>query len=164
MSRTISPQVSWASAGGGALYARWTAGTADKGPERIYFAKSTDAGARWSAKADVSTAPAGVAHAFPAIVAGAAGDVRIGWMDARTAGLLWNVYYRSSTNGGASWSAESDLSSYVAGFGYIQPGGFSYPFGDYWELAIDGQGAAHAIWGEGLNYDAPGSIWYTRGR
>lgn len=160
----LGAQMTMASDAGGALYALWNAGTADKGPERIYFAKSTDAGATWSAKADVSTAPAGVAHAFPAIVAGAAGDVRIGWMDARTAGPLWNVYYRSSTNGGASWSAESDLSSYVAGFGYIQPGGFSYPFGDYWELAIDGQGAAHAIWGEGLNYDAPGSIWYTRGR
>ena len=39
-------------------------------------------------------------------------------MDARAAngGMdKWNVYYRSSTNGGSSWTAEVDLSTYVAG-------------------------------------------------
>jgi hypothetical protein len=25
-------------------------------------------------------------------------------------------------------------------------------------------GQTHAVWGEGLNYDSPGSIWYTNGR
>jgi hypothetical protein len=88
--------------------------------------------------------------------------VRIAWMDAR-GGTLWNTYYRSSNNGGASWSAEKDLSTYVAGFPYIQPGGFGYPFGDYFEMDIDGDGDTHAVWGEGLNYQTPGSIWYTRG-
>jgi len=120
----------------------------------------------WSRKADVSLAPAGVAHAFPAIVTGKAGDVRIAWMDARIVDNnvpLWNTYYRSSTNGGATWSAESDISTYVAGFSYIQPAGFSFPFGDYFEIDIDDRGTTHAIWGEGLNWDSPGSIWYARG-
>jgi hypothetical protein len=147
----------------GTLYALWNMGTADKAPERIYFAKSTDGGATWSKKADVSLAPNGAAHAFPAIAAGAAGDVRITWMDAR-AGSLWNTYYRSSRSGGASWSAEADLSSYVANYEYIQPDGFNFPFGDYFEIAIDDRGVTHAVWGEGKNYDSPGSIWYTRGR
>ena len=89
--------------------------------------------------------------------------VCIAWMDAR-GGTLWNTYYRSSTNGGASWSAETDLSTYVPGFTYIQPGGFGYPFGDYFEMDIDDHGDTHAVWGEGLNYQTPGSIWYTRGR
>lgn len=146
----------------GTLYALWNANGAAGAANRIYFAKSTNAGTTWSARVDVSAA-AGNAHAFPAIVAGPAGDVRIGWMDAR-GGTLWNTYYRSSTNGGASWSAETDLSTPVSGFSYIQPGGFSYPYGDYWEMAIDGQGLTHAIWGEGLNYDTPGSIWYAKGR
>jgi hypothetical protein len=159
----LGAQIAMASDANGTLYALWNSGTVDKGPERIYFARSTNGGATWSAKADVSTAPAGASHAFPAIAAGAAGDVRIAWMDAR-GGTLWNTYYRSSTNGGASWSAEADISTHVAGFSYIQPGGFSFPFGDYFEIDIDERGDTHAIWGEGLNYDSPGSIWYARGR
>ena len=112
---------------------------------------------------DVSAAPIGAAHAFPAIVAGAGGDVRIAWMDARADGPLWNTYYRSSTNGGATWSAETYISTYVAGYSYITTDGFGFPFGDYFEIDIDDRGVTHAIWGEGRNYDAPGSIWYARG-
>jgi hypothetical protein len=104
-----------------------------------------------------------VEHSFPAITAGASGDVRIAWMDSRN-NPLWNVYYRSSTNGGATWSAETKLSSYVAGYSYIQPGGFSFPFGDYFDMTIDNSGNTQTCWGEGLNYDTPGSIWYTSGR
>jgi len=159
----LGAQITMAADEAGTLYALWNMGTVDKGPERIYFARSTDAGLTWSAKKDVSAAPAGSAHAFPAVVGGNAGDVRIAWMDARN-GTLWNTYYRSSTNGGASWSAETDLSTYVPGFSYIQPGGFGYPFGDYFEMDIDDHGDTHAVWGEGLNYQTPGSIWYTRGR
>ena len=147
----------------GTLYALWNMGTVARGPERVYFARSTSGGTTWSAKTRVSTAPEGAAHAFPAIVARDSGDVRISWMDAR-GGTLWNTYYRSSSNGGATWSAEKDLSTHVGGFSYIQPGGFAYPFGDYFEMDIDDRGDTHAVWGEGLNYQTPGSIWYTRGR
>ncbi|HEX9840107.1 MAG TPA: sialidase family protein [Anaerolineales bacterium] len=160
----LGAQITMASDSVGTLYALWNAGTVDKGPERIYFAKSSDAGATWSAEVDVSLAPAEVDHAFPAIVAGGAGDVRISWMDARAPGPLWNTYYRSSMNGGANWSAEVDLSTFVEGFSYIFPDGFSFPFGDYYEMDIDDRGKTHAVWGEGLNYDSPGSIWYVKGK
>ena len=159
----LGAQITMTSDDAGTLYALWNMGTVAKGPERIYFARSTSGGATWSAKADVSTAPEGAAHAFPAIAALNSGDVRIAWMDAR-GGTLWNTYYRSSSNGGATWSAEKDLSTYVAGFSYIQPGGFGYPFGDYFEMDVDDRGDTHLVWGEGLNYQTPGSIWYTRGR
>ncbi len=159
----LGAQITMASDAADTLYALWNAGEVDKGPERIYFAKSTDAGTTWSPRLDVSAAPAGANHAFPAITAGAADNVRISWMDER-AGGLWNTYYRSSTNGGATWSPEVDLSTFVAGFSYIFPDGFNFPFGDYYELDIDDRGTTHAIWGEGLNYDSPGSIWYTRGK
>jgi hypothetical protein len=147
----------------GTLFALWNAGSVAKGPERIYFARSSDGGATWSAKADVSAAAAGVPHAFPAIAARASGDVRIAWMDARNSNL-WNVYYRSSTDGGQTWSPEVRISSFVPGFSYIQADGFSYPFGDYFEIDIDEQGETHAVFGEGLNYLTPGSIWYTSGK
>jgi hypothetical protein len=152
----------------GNLYALWNAGSTAKGPERIYFAKSTDKGVTWSTKQDVSTAPAGTHHAFPAIAAGANGDVRISWMDARAANGgqdKWNVYYRSSANGGSTWTSEVDLSTYVSGYAtYIFTDGFRYPFGDYFEMDIDEAGTTHLIWGEGYSYDSPGSIWYSKGK
>jgi hypothetical protein len=85
-------------------------------------------------------------------------------MDARAPGPLWNTYYRSSANGGASWSADRDISTPVDGFSYIHADGFNFPFGDYYELDIDDRGTTHAVWGEGFNYDSPGSIWYARGQ
>lgn len=160
----LGAQVTMTADAQGTLYALWNSNAIDKAPNRIYFAKSTNGGASWSSKVDVSNAPQGSAHAFPAIVAKASGDVRIGWMDARASGPLWNTYYRRSTNGGSTWSAETDLSTYVGGYAYIQPNGFSYPFGDYFEMDIDDQGKTHLVWGEGMSYDSPGSIWYSQGQ
>jgi hypothetical protein len=147
----------------GTIYALWNAGPVHRGTERIYFSSSTTSGATWSPRSEVSTAPRGAAHAFPTIIAGTAGDVRIAWMDTRRS-PLWNTYYRSSTNGGATWSPETQLSSYVPGYRYIEPYGFKFPFGDYFEMDIDNRGDTQAVWGEGLTYESPGSIWYTRGR
>lgn len=166
----LGAQVTMTSDANGNLYALWNAGSVDKGPERIYFAKSTDGGSTWSARADVSTAPQGTHHAFPAMAATGNGDVRISWMDARAAngGMdRWNVYFRSSTNGGSTWSGEVDLSTYVSDPAlttYIFPDGFRFPFGDYYEMDIDEQGTNHLIFGEGYTYDSPGSIWYVKGK
>ena len=119
------------------------------------------------AKVDISEAPYGVEHCFPAITAGAAGDVRIAWMDTRKVDgqnhSVWNTFYRASTNGGATWSAESQLSGPVRGYDYILPTGFLFPFGNLFSMAIDNLGATHVVWGEGRNYRTPGSIWYVRG-
>lgn len=159
----LGAQITLASDAGGTLYALWNSAKNDGAPERIYFASSTTQGETWSPKADVSRAAAGVEHAFPALVAGAAGDVRIAWMDTRSS-PYWNTYSRNSTNGGASWSPEIKLSGYVPGFRYIRTKGFSFPFGDYFETAIDNEGHTHAVWGEGLNFRSPGSIWYSHSR
>lgn len=159
----LGAQMTIASDAGGTLYALWNAGHASGGPERIYFASSTTAGASWSPRQDVSAAPLGVEHSFPALVAGTAGDVRVAWMDTRSA-PYWNIFYRSSTNGGASWSEEMRMNSFVAGYSYISSAGFSFPFGDYFQMAIDDLGRTHVVWGEGLNWNTPGSIWYARGR
>ena len=163
----LGAQLVMTSDSAGNIYLLWNAGSTPRGPERIYFAKSTDGGNTYSTKQDVSLAPDGSHHAFPAIAATGNGDVRISWMDARAAngGIdRWNVYYRASTDGGASWSDEVDLSTYVSGFSYIFTEGFRFPFGDYYEIDIDERGTSHVVFGEALNYDTPGSIWYAKGR
>ncbi len=166
----LGAQIALASDAAGALYALWNAGGANGGPERVYFSSSTTGGASWSERTSVSNSAQGAEHAFPAIVAGASGDVRIAWMDARASELghrnrpLWNTYYRNSTNGGATWNSETRLSGPTEGYDYILRGGFRFPFGDYFGLAIDSEGATHAVWGEGRDYKSPGSIWYTHGR
>jgi hypothetical protein len=163
----LGAQVALASDAAGTVYALWNAGTAHGGTERIYFSSSTTGGASWSTKADVSTADDQVEHCFPAITAGVGGDVRIAWMDTRNS-PLWNVFQRSSSNGGAAWSAETQVSGAARGYDrsydYVRPDGFRFPFGDYFSMAIDNLGNTHVVWGEGRNFKSPGSIWYTRGR
>jgi len=112
----LGAQMTMTSDSAGTLYTLWNSGSTPRGAERIYFSKSSDGGNTWSPKQDVSSAPQGSQHAFPAIAAAGNGVVRIAWMDARVAngGMdKWNVYFRSSTNGGTSWSNEVDLSTYV---------------------------------------------------
>jgi len=157
----LGPGIAMTSDSAGQLYVLWNSGTVDGGPERIFFSTSTDQGSTWSPKANVSLAPAGVDHAFPSVAAGAAGDIRIAWMDQRNA-PHWNVYYRTSINGGASWSGETVLSTYVSGYNYILTDGFRFPFGDYFDMDIDNQSHTQTAWGEGYNWLTPGNVWYTR--
>jgi len=156
----LGPGIAMTSDVSGQLYVLWNAGTVDGGPERIYYSTSSDHGNTWSAKVNVSLAPQGVDHAFPAVAAGAAGDIRIAWMDQRNF-PHWNVYYRSSVDGGSTWSGESVLSSFVAGYNYIFSDGFRFPFGDYFDMDIDSQSHTQVAWGEGFNWLTPGNVWYT---
>jgi hypothetical protein len=163
----LGAQVALTSDADGTLYALWSGGSAPLGPQRIYFSSSTNGGENWLPRFGVSYAEAGVEHAFPAIVAGNTGDVRIAWMDRRNSSAsspAWNTYYRSSSNGGATWGEEIRISGYVPGYRYIGREGFRFPFGDYFGLAIDNRGDTHVVWGEGLNYQSPGSIWHASGR
>ncbi len=157
----LGPGIAMTSDAAGQLYVLWNAGSVDKGPERIFYSTSKDQGDTWSPKQDVSLAPAGVDHAFPSVATGAVGDIRIAWMDQRNS-QHWNLYYRTSTNGGTTWSGETTLSTYVAGFSYIFPDGFRFPFGDYFDMAIDNHGHTQTAWGEGFNWLTPGAVWYTR--
>jgi hypothetical protein len=151
----------------------WNANRVKYGPQRVFFARSIDGGASWSSARDVSLAPAGSNNAFPALVATGNGDVRIAWMDDRNgfdvggndAGARWNTYYRSSLDGGATWSAESKLSAFVAGYPYSLAApndGYLQPYGDYFEIDIDNHGKTVALWGEGNSYAGPGNVWFAR--
>jgi BNR repeat protein len=146
------------------VYVLWnsTVDQTDNAPERIYVAKSTDHGASYSSRQDVSLAAQGVEHSFPAITTGSSsGDVRIGWMDMHTG--RWNLFYRASSDGGATWSGESQVSSFVPGYSYLTPTGFGLPYGDYFEMSVDDRGSTQVAWGEADSYAGPGNIWTSHG-
>jgi hypothetical protein len=165
-------QIAIGSDAAGVVYTLWNQNSTKYGPHRMLFARSTDRGVTWSRPVDVSLAPNGTNNVFPALVTGASKDVRIAWQDDRNgfdAGdndpdVRWNTYYRSSTNGGATWSAEAKLSAFVPGFTYkfaTPKDGYLQPYGDYFELDIDSDDDTVALWGEGNSYFGPGNVWFA---
>ena len=84
-----------------------------------------------------------------------------------SADARWNTNYRSSADGGATWSSEVQLSAYVPGYTYklaTPAEGYLQPYGDYFEIDINDAGQTVAVWGEGNSYFGPGNIWYARGQ
>jgi hypothetical protein len=161
----LAPQIAMRIGADDTVYLLWntTINLADGAPERVFFSKSIDHGTSFSPRVEFSSAPIGTEHGFPTLAAGAgAGDLRAGWMDTRTG--AWNVFYRASTNGGASFGDEVSLSTFVPGYSYSTTNGFQFPYGDYFQMAVDCCGATHAAFGESSAYKAPGNIWLVNER
>jgi hypothetical protein len=136
--------------------------TTDLGAQRIYSRTSRDEGATWSARTALSVA--GENATSPAVESVGNGDVRAWYMqtsngDARHS---WNVWYRSSKNGGTTWSAPIKLSDATSGPRYVNAGGFDEIYGDYGEICVTSAGSAIAIWGEGFSWTGPGGVWINR--
>jgi hypothetical protein len=157
----------------GDVYVLWNAAETTGAPTRMLFARSTDGAQTWTSAQDVSLAPAGSNNVFPALVSGDDGDVRVAWTDDRNGfdasgddpDARWNTYYRRSTDGGATWSTEAQLSAFVPGYSYKldEPAdGYLEPYGDYFELDINAAGGTVALWGEGNSYFGPGNVWFAR--
>jgi hypothetical protein len=158
----FGPQMATTSDGNGRIYVLWNASTKRGGPTRVYLRWSDDEGNTWSLPRRVSSARRPrVDSEFPMIAATGNGDVRIAWMDDRRG--RWNTWYRRSTDGGLSWSPTQRLSDRAGGAPYKSAAGFKFPYGDYGQLAIDGAGDTHAVWGESRSYIGPGGSWYARG-
>jgi hypothetical protein len=98
-------------------------------------------------------------HLFPAIAGGGAGEVHVSWMDNREG--RFNVYYRSSSNAGNTFSAETIVNQNL-GFRYQSDAGFKFTYGDYYGIAVDTRGGVHVAWGEGPDYVGPGNVFYAR--
>ncbi len=143
--------------GAGTVYVIYNAPLVNNGAPYVWLRSSLDGGQTWSSRQLISTAVPGSWHAFPGIAAGVAGDVRIDWMDNRTG--AYNVWYRSSSNGGASWSSDIQISQFVAGTSYITAAGFAFPYGDYTTINLDPSGHVYLAWGEGPNYLGPGNVF-----
>ena len=92
------------------------------------------------------------------------GDFRVAWEDDRNGAAAWNVWYRATTDGGASFSPAVRLSDRGSGAPYKSRAGFRFPYGDYFGITVDSPGTSYLIWSEGSSYDGPGGTWWAHGR
>jgi hypothetical protein len=131
------------------------------GPQQVYVSTSSDGGRTWSAGAPISIA--GEDATGPRL-ASFGGVTRVWYM--QTAGGdnpdAWNVWYRSSTDGGTTWTAPVKISDAPAGAtGYVGVAGFAEIYGDYGEIGVTNAGKTVATWGEGFSYTGPGGTWFN---
>jgi hypothetical protein len=113
---------------------------------------------------------------FPNLVAGARGEVSATWMDDRNDALDevvdhsdgWNLWYRTSTNGGITWTSSGQrISVFDPSQTQSEPDGFLFPYGDYTGLALNPscRNQPVMVWGEGHDWlggpSAPGHIEYA---
>lgn len=153
--------------GNGNLYLAWQQGqapTTRKSPTIVNLSRSSDGGQTWAlvSRADDKNATGCAASAcyalYPQVVGGPGSTVYVGWMDDRAGNPIdhtngWNVWLRTSTDGGASWTGPSTrMSAYDPNQAQSQPSGFDFPYGDYMGLAINTCGAPMMTWGEGITW------------
>lgn len=152
----------------GTLYMAWQTGFdphASGSPPIVMLSRSTDGGVSWERVGriddkDATGCPGGECYAlFPRIEGGDAGQIAVMWMDDRLGEPIdhhngWNVWVRSSRDGGDTWTGPSvRASAYDPERGESRPNGFRHPYGDYQGIDLNrGGDRALMIWGEGVNY------------
>jgi hypothetical protein len=157
----FGPTAGLAREAGGLLAMVYNSSDTPWGKPRIYMRTSPD-GIAWSPRQLLSGDDPKAINAFPLVVAGRApGDLRVVWQGGPP--NAFNTWYRRTTDGGATWGPILKLSDREGGAPYKTPSGYFFTYGDYWEIAVDGNDVNHLLWGEGVNYIGPGGSWYTRG-
>jgi len=147
--------------GSGNLVYLYDGATAAGGLQTVYSRTSTNQGASWSAP--VALSAGGTEATAPAVESTGSGDVRAFFFQTTGSNVdQWNVYYRSSTNGGGTWSAAVDISDASSGASYKSAAGFLEVYGDYGEIGITSAGKTIAAWGEGSSWTGPGGVWFNR--
>lgn len=161
----FGPTAGLAVDGNGSIMLAYNAGDVAGGPQKLWMRTSTN-GTSWSARTELSNGSSAVNNVFPVVAAGtSAGDFRVAWQDDRNGSTAaWNTWYKRTGNGGATWSGDLRISDQTSGAPYKSAAGYVFPYGDYFEMAVDGAGKNHAIWGEGISYTGPGGTWYTSGQ
>jgi hypothetical protein len=174
--------------GGGTLYLAWQNGQQPvrRSPPVIYLSSCSkgclSTGWRLVGRVDDKTAsncPDASCYAlFPNLLGGPqAGQISATWMDDRNDSLDgtvdhtdgWNLWYRTSSNGGASWTTSGQrISTFDPSQSQEAPNGFLFPYGDYTGIAANAgcsTGAPVITWGEGHDWvggpTAPGHIEFA---
>jgi len=159
----------------GTIMVAYAANAVPQAPMRPYEITSADGGRSWTAPHALGPGGTAVGAGFAKVAAGPRpGDFRAAWEDDRNGATAWNVWYRATTNGGASWRPAIRLSGRGSGAPYgasLDPAtppkgraGFRFPYGDYFGITVDSRGTSYLIWSEGTSYDGPGGTWWTHGR
>jgi len=135
--------------------------TTPGGKQQTFVKRSTNGGLTWSARTALS--PANEQSTAPTVEARGAGDVRT-WFAQTNGGNhdAWNIWYRSSTDGGVTWSAPVNISDASTGAAYKTANGFQEFYGDYGEIAITNAGKTIGVWSEAFSYSGPGGAWFNR--
>jgi hypothetical protein len=132
------------------------------GPQRIFVKTSSDEGRTWSAAKALSVS--GENATGPRLASSGNGDVRMWYMRTEHGDDpdAWNVWYRSSRDGGRTWSSAVKLNDAGGGSaGYLNgDGSFQEVYGDYGEIAVTSRGKTFAAWGEGFSWLGPGGTWF----
>jgi hypothetical protein len=146
----------------GSFTIAYDAPVTDHGFQRIYVRRSTDGGMTWTDRTAVSTD--GEHATAPMIESIGAGGVRLAYYQTANGGDLdrWNVWFRSSSDGGRTWTSPVKISDAYGGVAYKTKAGFGEVYGDYAEMAITSAGTTIAAWGEGPSYIGPGGVWINR--
>jgi hypothetical protein len=155
-------QTSVVSDAAGHLVFAYEGPTVEGGPQRVYVSTSSNTGRTWSAGRPLSVA--GENATQPRLASSGGGNVRIWYMQTSDSDNpdAWNVWYRSSSDGGLTWSSPVKISDAPAGAaGYINANGFAEVYGDYGEIDVTNTGKTVAVWGEGFSYTGPGGTWFN---
>jgi hypothetical protein len=154
-------QTSVSSDPSGHLVFAYEGATVDLGPQQIYVRTSDDEGRTWSPRVALSVA--GENATGPRLASDGAGDARMWYMQTANGDdpNAWNVWYRASSDGGATWSQPVRLSDASSGARYKSADGFREVYGDYGEIGITNRGKTIAVWGEGVSYIGPGGTWFA---
>jgi hypothetical protein len=147
--------------GAGNLVIVYDGATTPGGKQQIFTRRSTNGGLTWTPRASISTVGE---HAIgPVVESAGAGDVRA-WYAQTNGGNhdAWNIWYRSSADGGVTWAAPVNISDASTGAGYKTATGFQEFYGDYGEIAITSTGKTIGTWGESFSYTGPGGTWFNR--
>ncbi len=144
----------------GNLVVMYTGATTEGANSQVWTRRSKDGGVSWGDQIELGRG-ASVNSAFPSIVGTGTGVFKAIYMDDRTG--HWNVWYRSSTDRGATWSTDVRLSDARTGAPYVFRDGFGNPYGDYQAIDVNASGQAIAAFGEAPSWDGPGGIWVNRG-
>jgi hypothetical protein len=145
----------------GDLAFTYTGASVDQGPRTVYARTSEDGGFTWSKRTALSVD--GENATGPRVEATGSGDFRLWYMQTKNEDVSsWNVWYRSSTNGGDTWKAPVKISDAPAdAAGYTDADGFDEIYGDYGEIDITSEGKTIAVWGEGFSWLGPGGTWFN---